>query len=353
VARPPPRDEIEARGAFYDTAAELTPFLGAWTSSGVYIVTTRDKDIGRSLFAKEGRGEMHVLTRAVMTLQALHGGDAVVGKSFIDVGANIGTEAVPALLEHGFGSVLAIEPEQENFTVLRINAILNGVDDRLVALRKAASNSNGTAELVVNRERGGKHTLIAARSKNRTGDEIVHVETVTLDQLAEEDLVDPDGTGMLWIDAQAHEGHIMQGATALTSRGVPLLFEWDPRALDRTGGRAMIQEIAAREYTHFAPMRVDPARDGPKLWLRRVAELESYAERFLDPDRSEKVMDIMLLRLAEDEVPDHQVADEIDLYAVVKRHAKLAREAEDSGSLRRVARRFRNRLRRLRARPDG
>jgi len=321
------------RAAFYDQAEAFTPFLGATTSDGVFIVRTRDKHIGRSLFAKQARGEMNVLARAVKTLGALYGSDAVLGKQFIDVGANIGTTTVPALLQHGFSHALALEPENENYVSLRVNALLNGLEGRIVAVCKAASNRIGTSELIVNPEQGGKHWIATDQRKKarlRSHEEVVEVETITLDRLAEEGAFDPDRTGMLWIDAQAHEGHIIEGATCLTSRGVPIVLEWDPKALDRMGDRGKLHEIAEREYSHFAGMRADPIGEGPKFWLRPVAELHDYAERFLDRSSGQRLTDLMLVRLAEDELPGDQQAGQIDLSSVLTRYTRSRSVKEEA-----------------------
>jgi FkbM family methyltransferase len=349
---------VEERAGFFDSAEELTPFLGAWAGSGVYLVRTRDKHIGRSLFAKRGRGEMHVLTRAVTAVDALYGSGVVAGKTFIDIGANIGTTTVPAVLDHGFAFAVAVEPEEENFVTLRLNAVLNGVDDRIATIRKAASNQTGTSDLVVNPERGGKHWIAtddARRGLARKKEEIVTVETVTIDQLAEDGVFDPERTGMLWIDAQGHEGHIIEGATALTAQGVPIVLEWDPAALDKVGDRGKIQEVAERDYTHFAGMRADPdpAIAGPKLWLRPVDELDDYAERFLDESRSENFTDIMLLRLASDQVPDDELFGVIDMSTVIKRQARLSAPEPPPQPLRRLGRKLRAGARRLLGRADG
>jgi FkbM family methyltransferase len=325
-----PRREIprfvQKRTAFYDSASRITPFLGTRAGQGVFMVRTEDKHIGRSLFGKQGRGEMTVLTRAVNVLHALFGPEAVEGRVFIDVGANIGTTTVPAVLEHGFGSAVAIEPEPDNYLTLRINALLNGLDDRVAAFQLAASNQVGTSELVVNRQRGGKHWIATDEDKKQIAnadDQIEVVETTTLDQLASDRVFDPDDTGLLWIDAQAHEGHILEGATAITSRGVPIVLEWDPKALDEVGDRTKIQRIAEEHYTHFAGMRADSSGDGPKFWLRPVAALGDYAERFLDPSREETFTDILILRLSAHEIPDDRMDGAVDLAAVIRRQSML------------------------------
>ena len=337
---PSPPEDPEARRDFYDRAAGLTPFLGARAGSGVYIVRTRDKHIGKSLFSKAGRGEMNVLARAVAVLESLYGPGVLLDKSLIDVGANIGTTTIPALLDHGFGRVVALEPEEDNFVTLRLNILLNQVEDRVVPLCKAASNRVGTAELIVNPERGGKHWIATDRGKKvlvRGPETAVRVDTVTLDQLAEDGAFDPDLTGLLWIDAEGHEGQIIDGARALTARGVPIVLEWNPRALDRSGGRGKIEEIANTAYSHFAPMRADHRGDEPRFWLRPTDQLGAYAERVVGPSRVERLTDILLLRLSPDQLPnysqaEHPPSDLVDLSASVESYKKVGAAEEDAST---------------------
>ena len=151
-----------------------------------------------------------------------------VGTVF-DVGANIGTTSIPAVLSEGFASAVAIEPEPENVRVLRLNVLLNDLDERITVLPVAVSDAVGESELVLTPDRGGKHWLAAdqtTRERKRSGREreTLTVKTVTVDRLAETGEIDVERTGLMWIDAEAHEGHILAGATALLERGTPLVL---------------------------------------------------------------------------------------------------------------------------------
>lgn len=321
---------LEKRLAFYDRAERMTPYLGTHVGQGVYIVRTRDKNVGRSLFASGGRGEMNVLSRALTALEGIFGAEAIEGKTFVDVGANIGTTTVPAVLDHGFARAVALEPEKENHRVLRLNVLLNDLDDRVITLCQAASNEDGTAELIVNPEQGGKHWIAtddAKKSGMAADDDAFEVETVTLDALARAGVLDPDQVGLLWMDAQAHEGHILEGAAELTGRGVPIVLELDPKGLAKRGDRGKLEEILKRDYTHFAGMRANPD-GGPKFSLRAVAELPEYAERYLDPKRGGSTTDILLLRLADDEVPEVELTQLMSLASSTRREAESRANAE-------------------------
>ena len=285
--------------------------------------------VGRSLFAKQGRGEHMVLARAVGTVRGLMGPDAIAGRMFIDVGANIGTTTVPAVVTHGFGSALSIEPEPENIRNLRLNIVLNDLDDRVTALPVAVSNERGEADLVVNQRRTGKHRIAtdaANENKPVPEDEILRVETVTLDYLVEGSVIVPERVGMLWMDAEAHEGHVLEGASALLERGTPIVLEYNPELLERAGGLTKIDDALSDNYTHFAGMHRNADPDKPDFPLQPVDELPAYAEPFLDPEQRGGKTDIIVLRLEDEQ------AAEIDNLEPIFRSARSGVDDEDAAA---------------------
>jgi FkbM family methyltransferase len=313
----PPIGDRDERLAYFDGADRYTPYLATDAGGALFLVKTEDKHIGRSLFSKQSRGELVVLGRAVAAIEGLLGPDAIAQRSFIDVGANIGTTTIPALVSHGFDSAVAIEPEPENVRVLRLNILLNDLEDRIRVLPVAASNEAGQSELVVDRSRGGKHWIATDRSKlrkkNLAENSMLKVETVTLDDLAESGVIDAERTGLLWMDAEAHEGHILQGASSLLGRGTPLVIEWNPVILERVGDRAKIERAVAQGYTHFAGMHRNPNPEEPRFPLETVDQLPAYAERFLDRSQGLTKTDILVLRLEPD-----QAAGISELDALIK-----------------------------------
>jgi FkbM family methyltransferase len=300
-----PVSDRDLRLAYFDGADLYTPYLATVADGAIFLVKTEDKHIGRSLFSKRGRGELAVLGRAVAAIEGIMGPNAIERRSFVDVGANIGTTTIPALLAHGFDTAVAIEPEPENVRVLRLNILLNDLEDRVKVLPVAASNEVGRSELVVDRSRGGKHWIATDRSKlrrkNLAENAMLKVETVTLDHLVEIGVIEAERTGLVWMDAEAHEGHILEGASSLLGRGTPLVLEWNPVILDRVGDRGKLERAVASDYTHFAGMHRNPEPLEPSFPLQTVDRLPAYAERFLDRSRGLTKTDILVLRLEPDQ----------------------------------------------------
>jgi len=290
--------EPDRRRAYFDAAGAYTPYLATAAGGALFLVKTEDKHIARSLFSKQGRGELGVLARAVKAIEGLLGKGAIAETTLVDVGANIGTTTVPALLSHGFGAAVALEPEPANVRLLRLNALLNDVEDRVTVLPVAASNQVGSSELFVDRSRGGKHWLATDRGKlapKQSSDALIEVETVTLDHLVATGVLEPERIGLIWMDAEAHEGHILDGASSLLSRGIPLVLEWNPVILSRLGDPGLLERAITGEYTHVATLHRDRARGRPSFPLWPVGELRSFGEWFLEYETNKT--DVLVLRL--------------------------------------------------------
>lgn len=287
------------RSELYSRAERFTPYLAVRTpSDAVYLVRTHDAHIGRSLFTKGRRSEMGIIRRAAALLRHIDGPDALAEKTFLDVGANIGTSVITALLEYDFADAVTFEPEADNFETLRLNLVLNGVADRVAALNVAVSDKPGSAELAVNDTQSGKH-FIATYSGDESMATVV-VPTVTLDDLSVRRIIDAPRVGMIFIDAQSHEGHILRGAQVLTQRGCPVVFEFDPRGALRAGDFELLVEILRQHYTHFVDLRKSRIPDTPEYELRALDELDQFVQQYVGDTRLTRYSDVLAVRLPSD-----------------------------------------------------
>jgi hypothetical protein len=118
----------EARAELFDAAGQETDYLCAELSSGRLLVRTDDHREGRELFVTGGHPDSRSLDRAVSTIQQLLGDGAITGGTFLDLGAGSGAVTIAALLTHPFARALAVE--DGDVLTLRMNLVLNGVEDR-------------------------------------------------------------------------------------------------------------------------------------------------------------------------------------------------------------------------------
>jgi FkbM family methyltransferase len=292
-----PTDD-QARHDFFTAAAEVTPFVGVESRGAQFIVSTWDQTVGRSLFVRRTRGEMGLLGQALDVLAKLGLPADMEGTTFVDVGANVGTTTITALVHHGFGTALCLEPDATNVRVLRANLALNGLERRARVLPVAASDAGGTSELFVSIRNSGGHMVRTTGPMPRETERLeegwrfVGIETLSLDFLVARGLLDPADVGLLWMDVQGHEGHVLRGAERLGEPGIPVVLEYYPAILEGAGSLAYLETFAAAHYTDFVDLR---HAGGKTVHTRPVAELPAFARGY-EPHTERRFTDLLLVR---------------------------------------------------------
>ncbi len=288
--RPPfAKAQIQARDEFYRAAGAHTEMILAETRAGRYLVPTWDLKVGLTLFRRGARGEQTLLRRALEVLNDLGLGERLAGSTLLEVGANIGTSCISALLTMPFADAVVLEPHPDNCRVLRANAALNDLHERITILDIAASDHDGTVSLALSGVNSGGHRVLAADEASRKN--VIVVEAFRLDSLVQRGDIDPARIGLWFMDAQGQEGAILAGAATITRAGTPILVEYKPRVLLAAGGLEPFHAAAAEHYTHVLDLA--SVRGGfsehdmlPADRLDRIAE--RYPEGFTD---------LLLLRL--------------------------------------------------------
>jgi len=160
------------------------------------------------------------------------------GGLFIDVGANVGTYTIWAA-ELG-ADVIALEPADDTFALLRENIDLNGY--RVTALRAAAGDRCGTARFTAG--------LDAGNSLDPAGP--VEARLVTVDSLIGDRYV----TGMK-VDVEGFEIDVLRGcARAMAERRIGLIqLEWNEASRLAVGSdrRPVARLLAGHGYQLCRP----------------------------------------------------------------------------------------------------
>lgn len=234
----------------------------------MYVVSTSDDGPGRAVAIQGTVPEFRELPEALSILDR-HGATRT-RDVLVDVGANIGTTALPAVLRHGFERVLAIEPEPENVRVLAASAALNGVGDRVEIVAAAASDQRGEAMFHRGREtkngwRAGAGSLLGQGDADGRA-----VTLTTVDSELEDRGLAPSAVGLLWIDVQGHEGHVLQGAASLVERSTPVVFAVRPKKLAKAGRLDALIELVQAHYAHVVDLREPGAEALPSSSLAEL-----------------------------------------------------------------------------------
>lgn len=160
------------------------------------------------------------------------------GGLFIDVGANVGTYTIWAA-ELG-AEVVALEPAEDTFALLRENIDLNGY--QVTAMRAAAGDHCGTARFTAGRDAGNRLDPAGP----------VEARLVTVDSLIGDRYV----TGMK-VDVEGFEIDVLRGcARAMAERRIGLIqLEWNEASRLAVGSdrRPIARLLAAHGYQLCRP----------------------------------------------------------------------------------------------------
>ncbi|PVZ09541.1 FkbM family methyltransferase [Actinomycetospora cinnamomea] len=229
-----------------------------------YLVSTHDRAIGATAFS-EGEFDLDVMEFALGLIEE-RTGHGLRGRTFVDVGANVGTATIPALARFGAARAVAVEPAPENVKLLRCNLISNGLEDRVITVNAALSDTVGTGTLEYGRTNWGDHRLRSATSGtparyDESSREVSQVDVVTLDSLVEAGTIDLASVGVVWVDTQGHEGQVLAGARSVVAANVPVVIEYWPYGLRRANGLELLHDVVRDHYRMVVDLRASLGRE--------------------------------------------------------------------------------------------
>lgn len=261
--------------------SHFTPFVASGIDDIWYFVNTRDAGIGRSVFG-EGSYEFDEMAFAFdLADKYSPRPPALKGRTFIDIGANIGTTVIPALLNFGAENAVALEPETDNYKLLRSNLIFNELEDRVVTAKLALSDCEGVGTLEHDGG-GGDHrirmnTALPDGTYHESRRRTMEVQLATFDQVVEELAIDLEQVGLVWMDTQGHEGHILAGAQSLLTSDIPVVLEYWPYGLRRAEGLEMLHQLISMHYRIVIDLRC-AMREG--VVEMPASDIGNLAERY-------------------------------------------------------------------------
>lgn len=127
--------------------------------------------------------------------------------TFVDVGANIGYYSLLSVKKGA--RVWAIEPDEDNFAILKKNVKENGLDKKIKLIKAGAGSKNAWAKIERSEVNFGAHKLI-----NRKGD----VKIIRLDDVIKEKV------DVIKIDVEGMEAKVVAGAKNLIKKWQPIIF---------------------------------------------------------------------------------------------------------------------------------
>lgn len=212
------------------------------------------------------------------------------GDAFVDVGANIGWHTVMGAEAVGpGGSVIAVEPDPDNFELLRVNCIRNELPH--VSLHACAVGDHaGIATLHVAERNLGDHRLYAVEGEARRQ---IEVPVETVDRLVSRTNL---RVRLVKIDVQGFEARVLRGMTRLVEGCFPaIVMEFWPHGLVQNRD-SVFDLMAFIDKFGYAVYRVTPLG----LELSTIGMLLELSRTLLRP-QTKAFNDIALLRSEHEE----------------------------------------------------
>lgn len=225
------------------------------TVNGRLSFDSKDWLIGKYIYVR--RSYECDLIREVLDLLRLEGYSNTPGNgTVLDVGANIGMICIALLKHRHFERAVAFEPAPNSYRLLVKNIEQNGLSHRILHFPYALSSCEAEMELELSRDNSGDHRIrqmtgggFFRENRRRT----IRVKAKSLDRLlVEHPGLRAEQVALIWLDIQGHEGRFLEGARDLLSRGIPIVSEFWPYAILRSGmSRPEFCRIVSGLFTHY------------------------------------------------------------------------------------------------------
>lgn len=264
----------------FDLFRSFSPSVAVDIGGTWYFVSTADYGLSRIVFG-QGSYEQDIMAETFRLIEDLLGAPALSGRTFIDVGANIGTSTIPAMRNFGASDVIAFEPEPRNYRLLRCNVIANDLESKVRTFPLGLSDSSRTADLEWDEGSWGDHRVrlrsdLVDGPYRESSRSLIRVELATFDDCVTSIPIDLERVAVVWMDIQGHEGQMLSGAKRLTSSSIPVAMEYWPYGLRRADGLSLLHDLIARHYSEVVDVRASmresrvisvPASDVDRLAL--------------------------------------------------------------------------------------
>lgn len=143
-------------------------------------------------------------------------------KVALDIGANIGTQTLYMHLRGPFSRIIAVEPEANNFFLLKANVEVNGLVEKTALINAALAKKAGLVSLYVKEGfADGGNSLLSRKSHTAS----VDVEAVTLDDVLTRAETAPEEVGFCWIDTEGFDHICTQQIVNSIGTHVPIFTE--------------------------------------------------------------------------------------------------------------------------------
>ena len=224
-------------------------FIACTVNDCSYVATAKDDVIMRNMFlwrnnwASSSMKRFHELSQKYYNIDG--GGEGI----FLELGANIGTTGIYFLKNLAPDlNLLAFEPDTENFKLLRINTILNDLEDRATLVNCGLGDKADELILYRGLTNPGGNSILKPGANRPTET----IKVIALDSYFAENKIPAAQIKYIWIDTEGFEAQVIVGMKNLLKENpAPIFMECNLGAWDNSGLFEDMLALLAENYSHF------------------------------------------------------------------------------------------------------
>lgn len=179
-----------------------------------------------------------------------YGVDDSIGGIFLELGANIGTTGIYFIKKFAPNMKwLAFEPDAENFKLLRINTILNDMEDKATLVNCGLGDKFDEMIMYRDLKNPGHNNFTEQKNNVPTA----KVKIIPLDSYLAENKIAASDVKYIWIDTEGFEPQVLLGAKNLLKENpAPIFMEFNPMIWNKSGYfEHMMNLLEEVGYTHW------------------------------------------------------------------------------------------------------
>jgi FkbM family methyltransferase len=142
----------------------------------------------------------------------------------VEIGANIGTQTIYFALDPAVRSVIAIEPDPENFELLDLNVSANRLNDKVVMCDVAIAPEAGELTIYTVKGNSGNSSLLQLPNSVPSGS----IKAAPLADVLAESGTPAERIALIWLDVEGYEPQLWDQVAPLVQAGIPLQLEFSP-----------------------------------------------------------------------------------------------------------------------------
>jgi FkbM family methyltransferase len=260
----------------------VTPVVAVDKDGVRFFVSTRDRGVGLPVFV-DGSLDAAEMFAAIEILERSGRKPFRDERNvFVDIGANIGTATIQAIVHHGAHGAVAFEPDEDNLRLLHHNLLANGLTERVTVIQAAVTDTIGPVAFEHATNNSGDHRVRVARAAAddvfaESTRAVTTVPGVTLDSQVQTGALQLDRVALVSIDTQGHEAHVLAGASSLCASDIPVMLEFWPYGLRAAAGSDRLRDILVRSYDRYVDLATP--FEGGRIAYRAIDELQALEHR--------------------------------------------------------------------------